>query len=160
MQLLQKASETISPRRCGERVLDVVPSLMQFLRQVGQTRRGRGVTVQQFRALAYLRRRPGDSLSDVADYLGLTPPTASRMIDALVKRGLAVREPVPGNRRQVQLRISRAGNRILDAAIDATLDEIERRLRTVSAQRRRRIVDALDDMSQIFEPSKPFEDLR
>jgi DNA-binding MarR family transcriptional regulator len=160
MQLLHKASDSITARDCGRHVLDAVPTLMQFIRQIAQPRaRARGVRVQQFRALAYLSRRPGDSLGDLAEYLGLTPPAASRMVDALVRRGLAVREPVPGNRRQLQLRISPEGRKLFNAAVDGTLDEVEQRLRTLSGPRRKRIVEALRDLSEVCVLHKPFERL-
>ena len=142
MQQLRSATDARDARACAREIVDVVPSLMLFIRQVSQPRRGKGISIQQFRALAYLRRRPGDSMSDVGDYLGLTLPAASRMIDAMVKRDLVRREPVPENRRQVQLRLTTQGAKLFDAAVSATMEELERRLRPLGAARRKCITDA------------------
>jgi MarR family transcriptional regulator for hemolysin len=152
MQLLRKSTDPASPAACARAVLDGVPPLMQFIRHVAGARKVPGLSVQQFRALGFLRRRPGDSLSNLAEHLGLSLPTASRMIDALVSRGLVRREPIPQNRRQVQLTLTAAGSKSLEAAVQATLDELEQRLAALDDESRRRIVGAVRDLRRLFEP--------
>jgi DNA-binding MarR family transcriptional regulator len=74
------------------------------------------------------------------------------MIDALVSRGLACREPIPQNRRQVQLTLTAAGARSLEAAVQTTLEELEHRLSALDEESRRRIVHAFHDLRRLFEP--------
>src|SRR5262245_33234833 len=67
-------------RECARDVMDAVPLVMRVIR-AEMRRRGGFATVPQLRALGVIRRRPGASLSDVAAHLGVTPATASVLID-------------------------------------------------------------------------------
>ena len=49
------------------------------------------LSVPQFRTLLFLRRHPGASLSEVAEHIGLTLPSISKMIDRLEARDLLAR---------------------------------------------------------------------
>jgi DNA-binding MarR family transcriptional regulator len=154
MQLLQKSTDGASSAgRCARALLDGVPPVMQFLREVAHRQKARGLSVQQFRAMAYLRRRPGDSLSQVAEHLGLSRPAASRMIDMLVSRRLVQRQAIPHNRRQIQLTLSSAGSMLLENAIQAVLVALEQRLKRLSRARRKRIISAIEDLRELFEPA-------
>ena len=156
MQLLRESTvrDDASAAACARAVLDGVPVVMQFIRHVAGKRKAPGLTVQQFRALGVLRSRPdGASLSDVAEYLGLSLPTASRMIDGLVLRGLVHRRPQPENRRQVRLKLQPAGARLLEAAVDAALRAMELRLRSLPPTRRRAICRAVGDLRTTFAPA-------
>jgi len=159
MQLLQEstvgAGDAAAPAACARAVLDGVPFVMQFIRHAAAARKAPGLSVQQFRALGVLRqhRRAGASLSDVAEYLGLSLPTASRMVDGLVSRGLIHRRTLPENRRQVRLTLQPAGAKLLEAAIESAQDALEARLRQVSPAQRRRITAAARDLRKLFDPA-------
>ena len=94
--------------------------VMRFIR--GEMRRQSAplLSVPQFRALAFLRRNAGACLFAVADHLGVSRPTASTVIDRLVRRGLVTRTVDPRERRRISLRLTRTGSRHLTAARKAT----------------------------------------
>jgi DNA-binding MarR family transcriptional regulator len=73
-------------------------------------------TVPQFRSLLYVHRHVGASLSETADFLGLTLPSASKLVDQLVKRGLLVRQHDPADRRRMTLRLTATGDALLKGA--------------------------------------------
>jgi DNA-binding MarR family transcriptional regulator len=124
---------------------------MQFIRRVAHSRRAPGLTVQQFRALGYVCRRPGACLSDLALHLGLTLPTVSRLIDGLVGRGLMYRRPLPDNRRQVRLTVRPRGAKLMEAAFVAVLEQLESRLHNLTVAKRNRLVASLRDLRGLFE---------
>ncbi|HEY7940522.1 MAG TPA: MarR family transcriptional regulator [Candidatus Limnocylindrales bacterium] len=95
----------------ADRVLESVPRVMRRIRRAmradvaGQP----GTTVPQLRALVYVRRHPGCSLSAMAEHLGMTPPACSGLAERLVRAGWLERTVDPQERRRVQLRLTAEG---------------------------------------------------
>jgi len=102
---------------------------MRFIRTQMRCHRGSDLSVPQFRTLAFLDRNAGASLSALAEFLGLSLPATSRLVEGLVRKNLVARRIPPGNRRLVALSISGRGQRTVGAARRAT----ERRLAEVVA---------------------------
>ena len=102
-----KASSTLDAT--AQVVLDTIPALMGRLREESRRYRPRSLTVPQMRAMGFIRRNPGTSLSAVAEHLGVTPPTASALVDRLVRLDLVRRKADPAERRRALLTISPEG---------------------------------------------------
>ena len=81
----------VSTEECVREVLEVIPIVMRSLRRQFRSHRGNDLSIPQYRALMFLQRNPGASLS-IADYLGITPPSTSKLIDGLVERGFIDRQ--------------------------------------------------------------------
>ena len=67
------------------------------------------VTVTQFRALVLLEGEPGMRAADLAQALAVSPSTATRLCDRLVRNGLVDREASTQDRREVCLSLTDAG---------------------------------------------------
>jgi DNA-binding MarR family transcriptional regulator len=89
---------------------------------------GEAVTLTQYRALVVLASRGPQSLATLAEALAVTPPTASRMCERLVRKRLVSRRLDRSDRRQVRIALSETGRQLIDA---------------VSANRRREIATLL-----------------
>src|SRR5262249_62153855 len=76
---------------CARNILEVVPLVVRALRATMRHQRGANLSVPQFRPLWYLSRETGASLSAVAEHVGLTLPSMSKMIDSPVERRLVDR---------------------------------------------------------------------
>ena len=59
--------------------------------------------------LRYIARNAGCKLTDLAQYLGVVPTTASSIVDRLVDRGFVVRERLETNRRAIALQLTDEG---------------------------------------------------
>jgi DNA-binding MarR family transcriptional regulator len=94
---------------CGRDLLDVVPSVMRFIRAEMRSHREPGLSVPQFRALLHIGRNSNISMKEVAGHLGLTAATTSTLVDGLVKRGLARRTPSSNDRRRVIVSLTSEG---------------------------------------------------
>src|SRR5579883_3248840 len=114
------ANDNPSAEATAAVVLDVVPLVMRTIRMRMREARAADLSVPQFRALAHLKKHPGVSLSDVAEYVGLTLPAASRMMDGLVARGYAERRLSAISRRSIELRLSAKGLEMLDVTLQHT----------------------------------------
>jgi DNA-binding MarR family transcriptional regulator len=73
-------------------------------------------TLAQYRALVVLASRGPQRLVDLARALEVTPPTAGRMCDRLVRKGVIRRHRARSDRREVQVSITRAGRQVVDQA--------------------------------------------
>ena len=92
-----------SAEACAHEVLDVVPLVMRAIRAELRRHRTADLSLAQFRTLAYLNSHAEVSLSEVAEHIGLSLPTMSKLVDGLLGRGLLTREEDPADRRRVIL---------------------------------------------------------
>ncbi len=74
----------------------------------GRLRRRR-LSPQQFWLLVALHEAPGPSLGELAERRRMDAPTASRMVDRLVRRGLVRIEPALGDRRRRSILLTERG---------------------------------------------------
>ena len=119
---------TQAPHHCATDLMTVVPAVTRFLR-AGIRSHGRPhLSLSQLRVLYFLRRRSQSSLSEVADYLDVTRPTMSAMVERLVQRGLVDRISDPKERRRIILTLTAAGTGEMERVYDATLATVADRL--------------------------------
>ena len=114
-----------------ERNQDVVRVIARLAR-VFETRLGeRSMSLREYRLLAFLS--DGDwAASAVADWLAVSRPSVTAMVDGLVERGLVERQPCATDRRKVLHQLTEAGRSALDAAaadlrdgLDGLLDHLD-----------------------------------
>ena len=137
------------PDQTASILLEVIPLVMRTIRAEMRAHRS-DLSVPQFRILLHISRRPGASLAEAAEYLGLTSPTTCKMVDALVGRGLVLRQESTDDRRKVALTLTPQGRTLLNSAVSATLAQIETLLAACTPQQRAALPPALDTLRQAF----------
>lgn len=95
------------------------------------------VSPSQLRALIVVDRHATINLMSLADELGSIPSVTSRLCDRLQAAGLLVREVSVGDRREIVLKLSRDGRRLLrqfrrdrKADLEAVLQQMNPRSRS------------------------------
>jgi DNA-binding MarR family transcriptional regulator len=73
-------------------------------------------TIAQYRALVVLASGGPQRMTDLAGALDVTPSTAGRMCDRLLRKGLIRRHRGRADRRAVQVSITPAGRQVVDQA--------------------------------------------
>ena len=141
---------SLSSTETAREVLGVVPLVMCAVRSEMRRFRKGGVSVPQFRALGVVHRRPGVSLSDVAEHIGLTLPSMSRMIDGLVERKLMTRRHDPADRRRVTLEITARGRGLWQSAYDFTEAALAARMSTLAESERAAVSRAMLILQKLF----------
>jgi DNA-binding MarR family transcriptional regulator len=141
---------TITPQVCAREILDVTPMILQALRVQMRAQRLHDLSVPQFRTLAFLSRHPGSSLSAAAEFIGLTLPTMSVLVDGLVQRGLIDRSTDPQDRRRVLLTLTPAGEQQHKQALDGAADWLVAVLQPLDAEDRKLVVQALNVLRPLF----------
>jgi len=79
---------------------------------------GTRLSLAQYQLLEALRSTPRLPVSELAASAGVAPPTATRMLDALVRDGLAERTPCEQDRRVVHVALTPAGRDAVQAAAE------------------------------------------
>lgn len=135
---------------CAHEILDVVPLVMRTIRAEMRSHRAADLSVPQFRALVFLARVDGASLSDVAAHLGLTAATTSVMIDGLVERGQVIRQVHPEDRRRITLGLTASGQAAMAAALQTTRARLAERLTALPDAERLAVVEAMQVLRSVF----------
>jgi DNA-binding MarR family transcriptional regulator len=133
-----------SPEAVARQLLEVVPFAMRLIRGEMRRRRGADLTVVQFRSLMFLQRNPGTALRRVAEHLGLTPPTVSKMISRLAERGFVDRPDSVSDRRRVELRLTARGNALVERVRGETVVRFAEKFERLPPAEREKLTSALE----------------
>ena len=139
-----------TPEYVAAQVVEVIPLVMRSIREHMRKHRQADLTVTQFRTLAFIDRNVGTSLSDVADHIGLALPSMSKLIDALVRRKLVVREFDTIDRRRVTLSLTARGRSILETARSETRAVMTETLASLERDELETILTAMQVLRPLF----------
>jgi DNA-binding MarR family transcriptional regulator len=109
------------------------------------------VSVSQLRALLIISRQAPTNLNQLAEELGAIPSSASRLCDRLVAAGLVTRRPGSVDRREVELRVSAEGRRLVDGLRETRVSELATVLATMSAEGRRALLVGVREFQRAAE---------
>lgn len=104
-----------------------------------------GLTFVQMKTLMTLQEPESSStVTALSETLGISPPSASRAAEGLVKKGLATRVEDAEDRRVRRVTLSAKGRRIADRILSARLAGLEDFAATLTAPERKKLETALD----------------
>jgi DNA-binding MarR family transcriptional regulator len=123
-------------------------ALRRFLAGAEEISRAAGVTQQQYQAMLAIKTWPSQAMtmSDLADELLLTHHAAVQLVNRMAKAGVAFREPSTIDRRAVELKLTPAGETLIERLAALHLSEVLRQEPnlTRSLQRLKRISSSAD----------------
>ena len=127
MQLLPGESDSVPPVAADGPVLDAVLTASRVL--VAMAARsladaGEEVTLTQYRSLVVLASRGPQGVASLAQALAVTAPTASRLVERLVRKGLVRRRADRQDRRQVRIGLTEAGRDLVRLVTGRRREEI------------------------------------
>jgi DNA-binding MarR family transcriptional regulator len=106
----------------------------------------------QLRALTALQMQPGMNLAQLADRLGVTVSTASRLVDRLIAADWVHRRPASHTRREISLTLTDAGRAALRQYDDRRVGYLRDCLDTLAPDRRAAVVASLTELSSLLAP--------
>ena len=135
---------------CAHELMDTAPQIVQAIRV--EMRRGRGsdISIPQFRAMRFIQVHPDLSLSHLAEHLGLTLPSVSKLVDGLVKQKLITRKESTADRRKLTLVLTQAGANIVDSARSDARANLAQKLKHLSESDLEIISQAMQLLRPIF----------
>lgn len=89
--------------RCSEKMIEVIPAVMDELRNGLRLHAKNQPSVPQFRCLSFIARSPNSTMGAIAGFMGVTLPTASAMVDRLIRAGFVTSKPSAKDRRCIEL---------------------------------------------------------
>ncbi|MDB5300141.1 MAG: putative MarR family transcriptional regulator [Phycisphaerales bacterium] len=137
---------------CARQLLETVPQVMQYIRKQMRSLRSHGLSVPQLRTLYFVSHNERPSLSDVADFIGLTLPSMSRLVDGLVRKSLLTRAACPNDRRHIRLGITELGQTALDVVWKGTHTRLTKEVAALNPGDRTTIIAAMQTLRGLFDP--------
>ena len=142
---------SVLPETVALDILETIPLVMRILRAEMRQHRQPGLSVPQFRSLAFIRRQPGAPLNSLAEHLGLTPASTSKLVDGLLERNLVERRESPQDRRRIMLNLTPEGLSVWQSSYDHTLAFLVNRLDTLTSAEREALQSSLRILRPLFE---------
>jgi DNA-binding MarR family transcriptional regulator len=105
------------------------------------------ITVPQYRALVVLAQLGTMRAGDLADALGTAAPNLTKLVDRLVEKRLVRRETNPESRREVMVRLSAAGAKVVADVARARAEELDRIIAAMPTAERAALVAAFDSFA-------------
>jgi DNA-binding MarR family transcriptional regulator len=99
-------------------------------------------------------------VSDLAELFGVSVPSMSRAVDALVKAKLATRVEDPNDRRVRRVKITAKGKNLVATLVTVRLTGIESFVATLSAAQRRKLDAAVEALLERQDLSQTYEHLK
>lgn len=121
--------------------------LRELTRQTGGADDGPAMTATQRIALVELGEDGPLRLGDLADRIGSSAPTATRVVDALEALGLAKREPEPTDRRALSIALTDQGRALFDDRYARAAEAFAPATASLSKDERRALLDLLARMT-------------
>ena len=140
----------VSSTETARQVLEVVPAVMRTVRAQMRQSASLNLSVPQFRALNFVDRNRGASLSEVAEHIGLTLPSMSKLIDGLVERKLVIRQSHADDRRRITLGLTARGCTVLQSARASAQASLAERMSTITESERAIVVHAMQILHPLF----------
>ena len=135
---------------CARQLLDTTPQIMRSIRAEMRSHRGHDLSVPQFRTLTFVSRNPEVSLSHLAQHLGLTLPSTSKLVDGLANQKVITRRESKEDRRRLTLCLTKGGEEILRMAGEATQNYLKDVLGGLSADELSTIIRAMNLLQPLF----------
>ncbi len=139
-------SKDASPSQHVEVVIDAVLSASRVLVAVAARSLAdiaEDVTLTQYRTMIVLASRGPQNLASLAESVGVTPATATRMCDRLVKKDLVTRNAQSDDRRHVTLALSKKGAALVAMVTKRRRREIEKIVNAIAPKEQIVLVQAL-----------------
>lgn len=139
---------------CAVAVMDAGLLVSRFVRAELWRQKPAGLSLAQFRGLAYVNAYRDCAPSELAGYLMLTRPAVTRLVDELVRRRLLGRRVDADDRRRQTLALTVAGRRMLDSHLTLVRRLVAERLESLSGAERERVRAAMALVAPHFVSSR------
>jgi len=125
-------------------------SAIRLLRTLRREDDGSGLSAPRLSALSVVVFAGPMSLAALAAAEQVKPPTMSRIVDALVERGLITRIAKPGDRRSVEIEATEEGRQLLEAGRERRVGALVGRLRGLADSERRALARGVEILERVM----------
>lgn len=153
----ETAAAAVSATECSAQLLEVAPLITRRMREM-RRRMMSDLSIPQYRALNYVRNHDGISLSDLSEFLGLSLPSTSKLIQKLVVLKVVTRKAAD-DRRRVCISLTVKGKDALRLARQETHKQLNKTLESLSKKDLATVSKALSILGRAFSKDNHVVDL-
>lgn len=125
---------------------------LHLLRRLAQEDRATGVSAPRLSGLSVLVIGGPRTIGSLAAIEGVTPPTMTRLVAAMVADGLIERLADPADRRVVRVQASETGRTLLLTGRDRRVSTLAAMIAPLTPKERRRLDSAAEIMERMLAP--------
>lgn len=114
---------------------------------------GEPTRIQAF-VLQSITRRPGLSISELADMLHVSAPSASQLVNTMMDRGWVSVKVSPQDRRRHELNLTSCGSHVLAERTDKRLSRVRAVLEQLSPLERAQLVQLMDRVATLWQSTE------
>lgn len=130
--------------------MTVFPLIMRALEPEREKYWGETINFPQFRALFFLRDNERVNLSLLADFLGMTVSSTSKLVDALMQRGWLTSETPSTDRRFKLLLLTASGEEEIRKFRESILTSLSERMQAISDHECQIVLLAMNILGSVF----------
>lgn len=134
------------------RIAQLYPHLMHLMGRLRSiVHEGMDLTYNQYKMLLTVHDVGSCPLNLLARELGIAMSSASEMVDRLCQVGLVNRELEAGNRRQVRITMTPAGDNVIRSLTAGIIQNYDLLLRRLSEEDQTRLAEAFETIVEILQ---------
>ncbi|PKL26115.1 MAG: hypothetical protein CVV47_03005 [Spirochaetae bacterium HGW-Spirochaetae-3] len=137
-------------RKLAERLFEAFRAVGPIRRRHGFGHAARPGEFQVIHRLSHEEPGLGLRVGDLAAWLGVKPPTVTKLVDALESRELVERYADGDDRRAIRVRLSAAGRDMAESFHERALEESERLIAYLGAEDGERLAELLTRTAAFF----------
>jgi len=137
-------------RRLAERLFEAFRAIGPIRRRHGFGHAARPGEFQVIHRLSHEAPGTGVRVGDLASWLGVKPPTVTKLIDALAARGLVERYADGDDRRAIRVRLSASGRDMAESFHERAIEESERLIAYLGPEDGERLARLLGRTAEFF----------
>jgi len=146
------AEPTVQAATLAKAFVSLIPHMMGSLRRHLRTAEGGDLRVGQFRMMMAVAMSPELSISDAAEVMGLTLPSASKVADELARAGLLQRKEDRRDRRRSLLSLTPGGVAVLQSVQRAAENHFIQIFQPLTPMERGFLLCAAETLRPLFRP--------
>jgi len=137
------------PKQLTDDLVSLIFNAGQILKEKAREKTNfKDCSFMHIQTLHYIKDRDGAAMRDVAFYLHITPPSATSLVNSLVKKSLVKRVVDKKDRRTVKLQITKTGIDLLKNNLKKIASVIENGINTLSENEKNNFVVILKKISR------------
>lgn len=135
-------------------LFDTIPPFVRLLRSHVKTATAGSMTFPQFRVLAQVKRGV-NTVSDIAEQIGVSQPAMTKMAGGLIERGYLRRDRDLSDGRQYNLKLTKKGETLYDETIAKAERSLEQHFSSLSIEKKRELLDLLKQLREFTNVENP-----
>lgn len=133
-----------------EKIIALIFNLGRSIRKQIQNENERAgeLSVLQIEALRFVRGEKDVLMKDLAKHLFIAPPSATSIVDDLIRAKFVVRSEAGNDRRNISISLTAKGKKILQNCLQKKMEKVGKKIDLLSTAEKKTFLRLLEKLSQ------------